>query len=328
MPHSSRRNNNRAFRNEPYARNHNALPTDVITEPRRQALGEDEDEAPPLLARGSVPKPTIDPRHYMIQTDWTYTGGWEGGRKMEVVLTHNASGGTSADSTKPRAMEDLRPLSEEAGLGRKYFRSGHLLSQHLGGTGTDAKNLVVLTPSGNARHLTVESLIKYAQGIIKRTFENGSGPRLRYYMAISYEVEASDVHAPGGTAVNDPAFKFVPHHLTIRLSLVKYRWAENPADGKWGWTRAGEYGAKDKKHVSDKDDDEAADEDDKAKYHQYRYVKALSSVNYPRNNEVKIPGDDLYDMLTCGEDIVVINAFPDADLTKLLNALKRRKQKA
>ncbi|MGW0708012.1 eCIS core domain-containing protein [Streptomyces sp. NPDC002643] len=89
-----------------------------------------------------------------------------GGTRSHAVLGPNgySSRGTDADSTLPPAIVQAR---RDYGI---RFIAGHLLNSDFGGSGTDSKNLTILTPGANSRMKGFDDPVKVAAETLRKVY--------------------------------------------------------------------------------------------------------------------------------------------------------------
>lgn len=73
---------------------------------------------------------------------------------------------SDADSNKPQAIGRARREHPD-----KSFKAGHLLNAKLGGSGKDAKNLTILSASGNANHKAFDNPVIRAMTHLKTAYK-------------------------------------------------------------------------------------------------------------------------------------------------------------
>lgn len=125
---------------------------------------------------------------------------------------------SDADSNLPSAIKTARRA-----YSAKSFKAGHLLNAQFGGSGTDSKNLTILTAAANGSHKAFDNPLKEALRQLKKAFhalwesEDRQGRPLsisNYELGVSIRVEVDTT--PWGTASPD---KYIFKQLLCSASL-------------------------------------------------------------------------------------------------------------
>ncbi|MFK0118467.1 DUF4157 domain-containing protein [Streptomyces sp. NPDC090994] len=137
---------------------------------------------------------------YIVRPSYTMTKAKRGGEWSTATLGPNGyfGMGTDANSNLPSSINKARRTYSIA------FKAGHLLNADFGGTGRDAANLTILTPTANRLHQSFDNPVKNAVYMLRRVYELMADmylpvDRLDYGVSVSVRVSDTkwDAHSPG-----------------------------------------------------------------------------------------------------------------------------------
>jgi hypothetical protein len=115
-----------------------------------------------------VPEETAAGRQFIVAPSYeSWADSRAGGKHSSAILGPGAllSANSDAVSTLPAAIRSVRRAYPE-----ETFAAGHLLNAELGGDGTTAKNLTILTSSANGGYKNFDNNVKSAVGQLKKAY--------------------------------------------------------------------------------------------------------------------------------------------------------------
>jgi hypothetical protein len=146
------------------------------------------------------------PAYWEDPTHTAHPKAVAGALKMEVVLGPNAC--------NPRANDAASNLPKAIAAARtKYpkckFKAGHVLNCDLGGDGKNAKNLTILSSSGNTSMTLPDNALKRAANALKKVYE---------------AIYGSDV------AIDGEELKTIKYGIELKITVSTATWGDEEPD--------------------------------------------------------------------------------------------------
>lgn len=155
--------------------------------------------------------------NYLLEPEYGAVTPQGFGSAMTVVLTPNAGMLPAGTPTKNTSLGDIMRKLRRRETG--VWIAGHLLNADLGGSGTEAENLVPLTRTANAQHSRIESIVKRLC-VKMRQKHNLYDKRKDFLYCVKYTVKSV------GTFGDFEPYDLVPSHLVVDVKVCKFHWKE------------------------------------------------------------------------------------------------------